>query len=756
MATTDTASLSDLECTGELTPFERNRYFYGKLLTVRDFEVEQAYFNEKRHLINRLVHGSGIVCGLRTQKTENEESGVTLSPGVAIDCCGRELVIEQEQTIDIRNLEGYSNEAENLYLCVKYAECLNGPVPSVANVSTCEEVCCYSRIQERFAFVLQETLPEPATEFAKLWTEKTLLYEDDTIKLERIVPRWVHPKEIVEITLVMTVKREIGPSPPALPIAIQLVVKELLPNELSPIQGLEADNQMQFMLFSSVKPGFIRNKSYLVKSVDTSTTVTPEIQATIDFKGTQTPASEVSKIEIITEPVSEKIVKRYFAEQLQEPPTCEENACIALAELVLKDNGTGEIEQLQEIPHAQYVYNTPLLYHLISATERRIGQLPEIGVKDDDADVLSPVSILNFGEGITAEDGGHGQANISAKVSVQDQGEAIGERAKLNFTGTGVSVDDDTANKRVNINISGGTGAVSAKGGKAVVNIKDGQGSVLVDSGFAHGRFSVNLGVDHGEYIAYGPQVQYSGTLLDLSARVFQLGSDAGKFQIRVNAPGLSNRNIPLIWWAIPGEMLSEPSPTITIPTPTFTITQPTITIPTTTPTFTFPTGGTPTFTFTQPTVTFPTGGTPTFTFTQPSVTFPTGVTPTFTFPTGVTPTVTFTQPTVTIPTLTQTVIITQPTITGPIITGPVVTMPTAEIPVITAPIVVTPRAVRNLREIRGIGPATEKKLKNAGIKTVEELASAVPKRIAEILEISNTTKAEQFIEEAKRLIEQP
>ena len=24
-------------------PFERNRYFYGKLLTVRDFEVEQRY-----------------------------------------------------------------------------------------------------------------------------------------------------------------------------------------------------------------------------------------------------------------------------------------------------------------------------------------------------------------------------------------------------------------------------------------------------------------------------------------------------------------------------------------------------------------------------------------------------------------------------------------------------------------------------------------------------------------------------------------
>ena len=38
-------------------PFERNRYFYGKLLTVRDFEVEQRYHCSKRALLNRLLHG---------------------------------------------------------------------------------------------------------------------------------------------------------------------------------------------------------------------------------------------------------------------------------------------------------------------------------------------------------------------------------------------------------------------------------------------------------------------------------------------------------------------------------------------------------------------------------------------------------------------------------------------------------------------------------------------------------------------------
>ena len=43
---------------------ERNHYFYGKLMTVRDFQDEQTYMNNKRRLGNRLLHGAGIVAGL--------------------------------------------------------------------------------------------------------------------------------------------------------------------------------------------------------------------------------------------------------------------------------------------------------------------------------------------------------------------------------------------------------------------------------------------------------------------------------------------------------------------------------------------------------------------------------------------------------------------------------------------------------------------------------------------------------------------
>ena len=79
----------------KLSQFERNKYFYGKLMTVRDFETEQSYLNEKRRLLSRLIHGTGVVCGLEVSDPVVADGKLTLelSPGVAIDCCGCAIVV---------------------------------------------------------------------------------------------------------------------------------------------------------------------------------------------------------------------------------------------------------------------------------------------------------------------------------------------------------------------------------------------------------------------------------------------------------------------------------------------------------------------------------------------------------------------------------------------------------------------------------------------------------------------------------------
>ena len=103
-------------------PFERNRYFYGKLLTVRDFEVEQRYHSSKRALLNRLVHGSGVVCGLGV--TASDESTLMIESGMALDYQGREIVLPETLFRKLQMLEGQETLAgrKDAYLCLSYAE----------------------------------------------------------------------------------------------------------------------------------------------------------------------------------------------------------------------------------------------------------------------------------------------------------------------------------------------------------------------------------------------------------------------------------------------------------------------------------------------------------------------------------------------------------------------------------------------------------------------------------------------------------
>ena len=48
----------------QLYPFERNRYYPGKMLTSVDFQAEQNYYINKERFLNGLMYGSGIICGM--------------------------------------------------------------------------------------------------------------------------------------------------------------------------------------------------------------------------------------------------------------------------------------------------------------------------------------------------------------------------------------------------------------------------------------------------------------------------------------------------------------------------------------------------------------------------------------------------------------------------------------------------------------------------------------------------------------------
>lgn len=92
------------DCPRECTSGSRNRYFTGKRLTPDSFSKEQAYQLERRRLLNRAMHGWGVVYGLGVQTVnlkccEGETRGLEVGVGLALDRAGRELFVAETRTV---------------------------------------------------------------------------------------------------------------------------------------------------------------------------------------------------------------------------------------------------------------------------------------------------------------------------------------------------------------------------------------------------------------------------------------------------------------------------------------------------------------------------------------------------------------------------------------------------------------------------------------------------------------------------------
>jgi hypothetical protein len=85
----------DAECRGS----QRNNYFYGKHLTPDSFRVEQRFLNERRQLLNRAVHGWGVVYGYSL--TPETSGSLRVGTGLALDRVGREVFHVEEQQLEL-------------------------------------------------------------------------------------------------------------------------------------------------------------------------------------------------------------------------------------------------------------------------------------------------------------------------------------------------------------------------------------------------------------------------------------------------------------------------------------------------------------------------------------------------------------------------------------------------------------------------------------------------------------------------------
>jgi|ERR1044072_3291059 hypothetical protein len=173
---------------GERTPADltvpvRNRYFYGKEMGVHQMEMEQEYSNAKRWLLNRLVTGPGVVCGLRVELTDDLKA-VTVKTGLAIDRCGREIIVpSRSQPVELPELPPYSKqdteigfqgragdrhygqgEHKRYHFCREpyahvllcYHECESDPVPAMAGDCDTVARCTSGSIREQYRVEVRE------------------------------------------------------------------------------------------------------------------------------------------------------------------------------------------------------------------------------------------------------------------------------------------------------------------------------------------------------------------------------------------------------------------------------------------------------------------------------------------------------------------------------------------------------------------------------------------------------------------------
>lgn len=100
----------EAECSAGL----RNNYFVGKRLTPDALRVEQKYLIERRQLLNRAIHGSGVVYGFPVEPVDETFGQVSIGPGLALDRVGRELILVEERKLALDDLIALDDKGTRL------------------------------------------------------------------------------------------------------------------------------------------------------------------------------------------------------------------------------------------------------------------------------------------------------------------------------------------------------------------------------------------------------------------------------------------------------------------------------------------------------------------------------------------------------------------------------------------------------------------------------------------------------------------
>lgn len=336
-------------------PCERNRYFYGKLLGVEDFELEQKYMNDKRRLINRFMHGCGVVCGLNVIPVGPD--AVSVEAGLALDFAGREIIVDEPVTGRLAEIEGFSEYEENaekgsyLYLCIEYAEFEKHPVYSVVGGGSAGEQLQYSRITEGYHIYLTSREPEKGNSGSFAYYEEwKTLYWGNGIRISQVFPRCARSGSEFDARIVV---ENMGQKEPV-SFHYELTL-DCMKKEKKQWMRVEFDEEKhkrarRYEIPVVLEAGNVTGVCGRAKLTDGS------FALKVGGRPVEARVSVENTVEIIDRPVQEVIDSRYFAEAMREIKKETYHQSIYLAKISLFWAGsTVVIDDVEEMPFGQYI-----------------------------------------------------------------------------------------------------------------------------------------------------------------------------------------------------------------------------------------------------------------------------------------------------------------------------------------------------------------------------------------------------------------
>lgn len=390
---------------------ERNHYFFGKLMTVRDFENEQNYFNSKRRLGNRMLNGVGIVSGLDVVMIDGKT--ISLESGMAIDYAGREIVVSEPSVRKLNVIRGFeeSSKSDHMYLCLEYKEDFKESTFSVAGSGKDSGVSKeYNRISEGYDLFLTSKEPKVnSLNLDNLVFNRVTIYNKNGIKLEAQIAKYVNPGSMAKISIIFEKNNVSAPVKFEFGIEGELFKsvdgKKLLTNvgyketEVSTYKKIEKDYYITCdAVADAVTELYIKKDSFSISIGQETETIEEDIKQSIIITG---------------RPLKDVIIEDYYAQHFDEMMEVKDDQNIYLAKFYIVSNqSTYMVEHFEKHPFKQYLLNNNLLGTLQSVlnsvyvspngeslTEKvkEVVQAPPQITKVKSEDIVTGVERINMG-----------------------------------------------------------------------------------------------------------------------------------------------------------------------------------------------------------------------------------------------------------------------------------------------------------------------------------------------------------------------